>query len=462
MLGTQIVLGWLLTPADFGISALAGTISALAWSLENFGSDEVLIQRGRTIIKWEKSVFVVSVGAALLTMGALLISGPLVASIFDEPQIAYLIYLSGIGILVSSTCTVSFAKMCAALDFRWLNGMNLAVVVFGQLATILFAVLGCGAASFHLATVVQQLLRAALILHRAPPRFSGTVSPRKIKAVLGRSTYVFLSRVSETILTQADYFILGLFAATGVVGVYTFAFRLAAVPVRIVATNLRNVLVPSLTALKGDVARQDRASLDAAEILAYIVTPLCLFQAAVAEPALLLLFGEKWRASIPILQILSIGLPAEAILSVARARMSALGEFARAMRIAAISVIGFILLVTAGAALGRDIGAAAAVALYSLIASPIIFFRVLKVPGKGLSLFLQIFVRPMLTAGAPALLAFLVVQAMGERAGSLLTVLTGGAVCCAAYIGALRVTNRPVFDRLLGLLSLMLGRKSDQ
>lgn len=460
MLGTQIVLGWLLTPADFGISALAGTIAAVAWSFENFGADEVLIQRGRTIGKWEKSVFVVSVGAALLTTGTLLIAGPLVAAIFNEPQIAYLIYLSGVGILISSTCTVSFAKMCAALDFRWLNGMNLAVIVVGQLATILFAWMGFGAASFHLAIPVQQLVRAALIMHRAPPKISGTLNLRQVKAIIGRSSYVFFSRISETILTQADYFILGIFAATGVVGIYTFAFRLAAVPVRIVATSLRNVLVPSLTAFRGDIARQDRASLDAAEILAYIVTPLCLFQAAVAEPALLFLFGEKWRASIPILQILSIGLPAEAILSIARARMSAAGEFSRAMRFAYISVIAFVILVTAGAFLGQDIGAAAAVALYSMIASPIIFFRVLKVPGRVMTTLFQIFVRPMLTAGGPTLLALLVLRVMEVPYGPIPTALAAGTVACIAYTIALRLTNRPVFDRLTGLVAMFRGRKT--
>jgi O-antigen/teichoic acid export membrane protein len=458
MLVAQIILGWLLTPAEFGISALAGTISALAWSFENFGSDEVLVQRGRTILKWEKAVFCVSVGAALLTLCVLILLGPLVAQLFNEPQIAWLIYLSGGGILISSTCTVSFARMCAALDFRWLNGMNLFVVVVGQLATVLFALTGFGAASFFLATLVQQTVRAILVLHRAPPRFAGKLNLRQIKAVIGRSTYVFFSRISEAILAQADYFILGLFAATGVVGIYTFAFRLAAVPVRIVATNLRNVLMPTLTALKGDVARQDRASLDAAEILAYTVTPLCLFQAAIAETALLLLFGEKWQASVPILQILSIGLAAEAILSIARARMSALGEFARAMRIACLSVVAFVIMVSIGASIGRDIGAATAVALFSLIVSPVVFFHVFKIEGGWPKAWFEIYLRPMLTAGAPALVAFALVQSLEKVAGPLLTGIAGGIVCCAGYAAALYFTNRPVFGRLMGLFTLMRGR----
>ncbi|MDP3426604.1 MAG: oligosaccharide flippase family protein, partial [Humidesulfovibrio sp.] len=45
--GSQLVLGWLLTPEDFALYAIAVSVSALLWVVKNGGLREVLTQRGR-------------------------------------------------------------------------------------------------------------------------------------------------------------------------------------------------------------------------------------------------------------------------------------------------------------------------------------------------------------------------------------------------------------------------------
>ncbi len=462
LLFSQIILGWLLTPADFGTSALAGAVGAFAWSFQNFGTDDVLLQRGNTIHRWEKTTFFVSLATASFAAILLVFLSPFFAELFDSDQIPFLLLLSAIALVMASLTTVPEAKIRFALKFKWLAGINLLTALLLQILIVSFAYLGFGAASFFLPLPFVQAIRVALLWQRARPDFSRRTSIWKMFIITRRAAPVFVSKISETVLLKADYIVLGLFASTQAVGFYTFAFRLAAVPIRVLAVNLRSVLVPMLTKMKSDPIRQQQASLQAAEILVYAITPLCYSIATVAEPAMQLFFGEKWRASTIVLQLLCIGMPAEGALGVARARLSAQGKFRQLMNFTLLSVIAFIAYVMLGAALAEEKGVALFVSLYALTISPLIFFRVFRVPGEYLNQALRIFAYPVLF-GVFSLGAGVAVNELLASEVSLISqIIASGTTFFIVYVALIALFQRSVFNTILEIIGQLVRRNKKQ
>ncbi|MGH1422600.1 MAG: oligosaccharide flippase family protein [Hyphomonas sp.] len=458
LLFSQILLGWLLLPDAFGISALAGTIATLAWSFSSFGTDEVLLQRGATIALWEKTVFALSLGASCLAFAVMLAIGPFAAAMFNEPQILLPLALSGAAMVITSMTTVSSVKLRYAMDFKFLAFVTVTQAILLQTLIVCFAFMGFGAMSFFWPVPFVKLYGLTLLWRRSPPNFIGALSLRRTLIFINKSGRVFVSRISQAVLSQADYIVLGLFATTSIVGFYSFAYRLAAVPMRVLGTNLRTVLVPTLTRLKSDKARQSKAAQEAAEMLAYLIMPFCFIVAAVSEPAMRMLFHEKWLASVLILQVLSIGMPMEAILGVARSQLAARGEFTRAMKYDVSCVAVFVIFTIVGGLSGGALGVAIAVSAYNCVVSPIMFFRVFPPENGYVSAYARVFGLPGILSFTAAFIGYLAGQYSGQSMAPIFSCLVIGGVSTLAYVAAIWTLKRSVFNTFLRLGAGFLPR----
>jgi PST family polysaccharide transporter len=459
LFGSQLLLAWLLTPADFGKSALASTISTVAWSFIGFGADEVLQQRSHAIHMWEKSIFVIALGQGALAALLICVAAPIAAHMFGVPELLGMLLLAAASLMIASFSVVPAAKVSASLDFAWMAAYNSFEVVFIQGLIVLFAWAGFGPYAFFMPAPIGAAVRAGLLWRRARPRLTGRIRLLQLKPLFGRGTKVLGLRIAQAVLSDGDYFLLGLYAATNIVGAYTFAFRLAAVPARVIATNLQSVLFPTLTRLRGDPARQNQAALKAAEVLAHVVTPLCGLQAVIAGPVLGLLFGNKWSSSIRLIQLLSVGLPAEATYAVVRARLGSSGHFGRALLFACIQCVGFVTAVLIGASLAKDVGVAIGVSAFHLLVIPVLFARALDTGDRALHMTWRIFLCPLLFALASAALAIYLAKllpgiwpATAMRLEKFAEIAVLGAAMTISYIALLRLFNAEVFRTIMELL----------
>lgn len=375
---SQIVLAWLLVPADFGKVGLALTISNIAATLVSFGVDDVLLQRQRRMALWARTAFWISVALGVAGAALVAAAAPFAAAAYGSPEVAGLVVVLAAAIAIGSLATVPTAAIRGALDFRFLALFNAWEVLTIQGGTVLLAWLGAGAYSFVVPIPVVAAAKVAAFWWRARPALGGRIRPRLVRAFAGRGLMVAGNRLLTELVQHGDYIVLGLISTPAVVGLYFFAFRLAAMPVRMLAGNFQNVMFPTLARLVDEPARQRRTAFEAARLLAFVVMPLCMLQAALAEPVLRLLFGAKWEGAIPLAQILSLGLPFDAVAWVAGSLLSARGEFRRLLIFAAALAPAFLVMVSAGGLLGGAVGTAAAVSLYFALGPALMVMAVFR------------------------------------------------------------------------------------
>jgi O-antigen/teichoic acid export membrane protein len=448
--GSQIILARLLAPSDFGNIGLALTITTLASVVANFGVDDVLLQRQKTLRYWASSGFAASLALGLFSFLAVAAVAPLAASMYRSKVLLSLLPIMAMSMPLTALSTVPMAKIRADLNFRLLATYTTGELAITQLLTIGLAVWGFGVYSFAIPTPVMALVRAIAFWIIAKPNL-GRIRRKQLRMMGSNSAAVFGAKILAAAVSQGDYFVLGLFATKSVVGAYFFAFRLAIQPVQLLAGNLSNVLFPILSQLRNDPHRQKLAALNASRVLAFVVMPYCFLQAAVARPLLNLVFGAKWQAAIPLVEILSIGLAFDAVSWVAGTLLQARGEFRRSFVYSCVFFPVFFTMVTIGAFYFSGVGVAIAVSTFYIAFAPVYSYKVFRKVGISLNEIAKIYVPPVIfatVASVAAILSNTWVPASSELVRILIIGLVGGTL----YLALIHIFAPSVFHQLLARL----------
>ena len=462
---SQLVLAKLLMPEAFGQIGLAYTVSALVTAIVSFGIDDVLLTRSRHLRLWVAPAFWSSLALALAGMVVMLAVSPVAAWVYHAPGLVGLIAVMAINLPLGAASTVPVTKLRAGLAFRYLSTYASLETVGIQLATIACAAAGLGAYSFVVPLPAAAAIKAIIFWQKAPTAIRPGHRLRQYRHLVGSGLMVLSTRLMITLVNQGDYIVLGVMATQSVVGVYFFAFRLAAQPLQMLAGSFGNVLFPAFTQLGHDPARQMEAALRASRILAYAITPVCFLQAAEAAPLLHLMFGTRWDSAVPLVQILSLGLPGDALAWVAGALLIARGEFRRDMRLVALFTPPFFVCVVMGVWLGGALGVAIGVSLFYALIKPLnswlVFRRAMRVSD-----ILQIYVIP-LALGLATIGAAAGVAALPAFAGSrLVQVAMIGVLGPVFYVIGLRAVAPSTLAEMMSQLPLGrlggLGRRLAQ
>ena len=367
---SQFILIWLLSPSDFGAVGLANTVAALSATVMNFGIDEVLLQRPQGISRWAASAFWMSMVFAVITMGLILIASPWISRMYGTPELTGLLTVQAIALPIWALATVPYVQARAQLKFRLQAIYNTSELAASQVMTILLAWAGFGAYSFVLPLPVLAVAKAIVFWRKSPISLTIGIRAFRLIHLAVNGLTVFGTRALNELIQQGGYIVLGLTASNAVVGLYYFAYRLAAQPVRLMALSFHYVLFPTLSQIRTDPQRQNESALQAARVLTAIVMPLGFLQAALSDPALRLISSPQWHGSIILVQILSIGLPFDAASWIANALINARGEFRLSAIYTGVSAAMFLVFAAVGAVVGTDVGVSIAVSVYYIVQGP--------------------------------------------------------------------------------------------
>jgi PST family polysaccharide transporter len=435
---SQLVLAALLRPADFGVISLTYTVTSIAAALTSVGLDDVVLQRERALRLWLGPAFWISLGLGVAAGLLVVAVSPVAAAVYQAPELTGLLAILALAMPLGALGSVPAMVLRARMQFGALAVYGSLETVGQALMTVGLAWQGFGAYSFVLPTPVLALVRAAVLWRLAASKPDLRPQPGRWKYVIGNTTVTFVNRIVISLINQGDYMALGLLGSQASVGVYYFGFRLAAQPLWTLAGNFSNVLYPALVQMRSDPERQNRAVLNSSTLLSFCVMPVALIQSAVAEPLIGRFFDPRWAASIPVIQLLSIGLALDAISWIAGALLNARGEFRAGLRYAAVQLPVFFLLVTAGALLHQAIGVAWAVCAFYALTQPVYVFLVYRRIGMTAWQVALIYLQPTAYA-AVAVDAGLLASRLPPLAGlPLLRAAVIGAVGLALYAALVR------------------------
>lgn len=446
---TLFVLAHILSPADFGITSIAGTILLVVGYIQQGGVSAALVQRRTDLPQAAASalVFNLVTGAAFYVLVFFL--APTLASFFGSPDLEGVIRVLAIAVAIRSIAWNGVALLERELRFRRAAAGEIAGALAEMAVAIGFALGGAGVWSIvygQLAgAVVQVGVTWALVTRRPSLR---DVDLRVMRELFGFGKYVSAGHLLIFLAASVDNLFVGRILGAHALGFYALAYRLAAIPGAVLGVVAERVTLPAYSMLRADRGAFGRAYLTNLQRLSFLTLPLGVGLIVAAEPIVIGLLGERWQPAVDPLRILAVFGVLESLAGTTAAVFQAAG---RPQLLPLTTLVGLATLLpmlwilttrhgTTGAAVAMVLGLTPVAGARMVLASRIV--------GAGARDVTRALGPSALCAGllAAALLALTAATADLGAGVTLIVLLVGGF---ASYALAARLFARSVFEPIV-------------
>jgi PST family polysaccharide transporter len=457
-----VALSRLLAPEDFGLVAMAFVFVTFVQVFLDQGLGDAIVQRADVSPEHLDTAFWMSLlTGCILTVGGVALSGS-IAALFSEPRLAPVLRWMSLAFVLTTLSSIQTAILQRRLAFRSLAARSMGATLVGGIVGIGMAFAGFGVWSL----VAQELandVTAAIVLWTASdwrPRFR--ISKKHYKDLFRFGISIVGNNMLLNITRRSDDFLVGYFLGPTLLGYYNIGYRLLLVIIRVVTGITNAVAFPTFSRIQNNPERMRRAFYNVTQYTSLLAFPVFVGLAVLAPELVRALFGERWLASVPVMQTLAfIGILQSLLFfngTVIKASGKPSWQFAIMLLNTVGSVIGFVLVVRWGI-----VAVAASFVIVGYVLSPVSYLAVRKLIEIDIRVYLSQYIVP-LTA---SLAMVAVVEGLKYilRDSSLhlnlyvrlaVYVLTGGL----AYVLVIGLLARSLLLQVLELITSMLpGRK---
>lgn len=302
-----IILARLLVPHDFGVAGMALVFSGFVSILTDVSLGAALIQRKLVTELDRSTVFwtTVAVGGVFAAGGVGV--SPLVADFFSTPQVKPLVAALSIGFLVTAVAQTQSALLTREMKFRSLELRGIAANLAGAGAGIGLALAGFGPWAIVGQSLCSNAVSSALLWFVSPWRPRLVYSFASLRSLGSFGMKTFFSRILVYLNFQGDNLLVGRYLGSSPLGAYTVAYNVMYLPISRVTAPASNVLYTAFSRIQDDARRMGEAWLRVNLMTAALLVPASLGLAVVASDFVPVVFGQRWHAAAPVLEILSLG-----------------------------------------------------------------------------------------------------------------------------------------------------------
>jgi PST family polysaccharide transporter len=298
-----LLLTRLLTPDDFGQVGMVLVFSGLAQMFCDMGLGAALVQRKDLRREHIDAVFWANLAAgALLTALFVVLAGP-IASFYRLPELRLLALAISAGFLAAALRVVPYSLALRAMDFRKLALVETAAVLLSGGVAVWMALNGFGVWSLVAQLLLQSFAGTVLLWASGHWRPAFAFDFSALRELFGFSFNLLGFGLLDHVVTRSSHLLIGRFIGSAALGVYSRADQLMLLPVIQMAAVISRVMFPALSAIQDQVARVRQIYLRAIRTISLVTFPLMLGLMVTAKPFVLVILGEQWAETIPLLMI---------------------------------------------------------------------------------------------------------------------------------------------------------------
>lgn len=302
----QIILARLLTPTDFGLIGMILVFVALSNSLVDSGFTQALIRDQKADQTDYSTVFYFNLAVSFSIYGMLFLSAPLISGFFGQDQLTAIIRVLALGVIINAFSIIPRAMFTKEVNFKVQAKVNMAASILSGVVAVAMAMTGFGVWSLVVRMLALNLVQALLLVFYRRWLPSLVFSMASFKRLFGFGWKLLVSGLIDTAYNNIYYLIIGKQFTPAALGHYTNAAKFSDVATQTLTATIQRVTYPVLSGIQDQHERLKESFQKIIKLSGFLIFPVMVGLAAVAEPLILLIFGEKWEIMIPYFQLLCI------------------------------------------------------------------------------------------------------------------------------------------------------------
>ena len=302
----SMVLARMLLPEDYGTVAMVSVFINLASVFVNHGFATALIQKKDADHKDFSTMFFCSLACTLAIYGLLYAIAPWVADFYGIPLLKTILRISALGIPLGTVQSIQQAYISRHMLFRKAFVASVISTVASGAVGIGMAWAGFGVWALVFHTLAMVLSNTVVYLFLVPWRPKLEFDSQSAKSMMNFGSRVLAAEFSATFFAEIRSLIVGRVYSSADLAYYNKGYQMP----QLINANLSGVLLsvmfPAIANYSDDLQQVKVMAKRSIRMLSYVLVPCMFGLCAVMEPLILFLITDKWAASIPYGQILSI------------------------------------------------------------------------------------------------------------------------------------------------------------
>lgn len=302
-----IVLARLLLPEDYGVVGILAVFSFVAAIFLDSGFASALIQKkDRTDLDYS-TVFYFNLLIAGLLYAMMWVAAPYIADFYHVPILKGITRLVMLSMLIGSFNIVQTTKFKIDLNFRVLAVASIVSLVISGATGIWLATQGFGAWGLAWQGVIATLVSTIILWCKSSWRPQLAFSVNSFKRLFGFGSKLLCSNVMSAIYQQIYPLVIGRCFSPAHVGYFNRANGYANLPSNTMVSMVLGVSFPVLSRYQDDNNQLLSVYKQMLRMPMFILVPILVGLAALAEPLIEVMIGAKWLPCVPYLQVLCLG-----------------------------------------------------------------------------------------------------------------------------------------------------------
>lgn len=299
-----IVMARLLSPSDYGITALPAVFFAVAGIFAGAGFGTAMVRKPELKEEDLSTAFYYSTAVGVVAYILLFFASPWIAVFYNTPVLKPLIRVTALGFLYGPMGTPQNIILQRRLDFKTPAKISVVCKIVSGIIGITMAFYGYGVWSLTISGMLAGIVGLCINFYvvRWYPKTGW--SKESFKYLWGYGNKLMASSLIDTLYNNITPIIIGKFYSTADLGIYNRARSYASLPSSNATGVLQSVTFPVLSKMQNKdeyLAYNYRRIL---KVSAFVIFPIMMLLAALARPLVLIMITAKWEECIVLLQII--------------------------------------------------------------------------------------------------------------------------------------------------------------
>lgn len=299
-----IVMARLLSPEDFGITALPAVFMAVASVFIEGGFGQALVRKPNLTEKDLSTSFYYSIIVGTVMYIILFLSSSWIAEFYDTPVLKDLIRVQALVLVWSPISTPQYITLTRRLDFKTMTRISIVNKIISSVLGISAAYAGYGLWALIVASLSSSLIGIIQICWIVKWYPTECWSRESFKYLWGYGNKMIVTSLLNRLFDNVAPVFIGKYYSPAALGEYNRAQGYAQLPSQQIVGVINGVTVPVLSKIQDDTEALARNYRKMLKVTAFIVFPLMMLLSALAHPLVIVMVTEKWESCVILLQLM--------------------------------------------------------------------------------------------------------------------------------------------------------------
>lgn len=299
----SVVLARMLSPDEFGLVAMTSIFLSLASVFATSGLGSSLVQKKEVDQLDCNTVFYSGLVLSLIIYFILFFTAPLIAGMYNKPELIWIVRAQGIGVLFSSIASVQNALVYRKLDYKQFFKVSLVSTIISGFVGVYMAFAGYGywalIGQSYSASIVGIITMNRIIKWKPSFQFSFT----RLKQLYAFGLNLTGANILGQFFSELRGFLIGLRYSPADLAYSNRGSSIPSILNNNISVTIYSVLFPTLSRMQDDKEAIKSSMRRSLKVISFLIAPTMVLLSAVSDKVVLLLYTSKWAMAIPFMQI---------------------------------------------------------------------------------------------------------------------------------------------------------------